>query len=189
MGTPLHLARRFFGSLRAGGPSDTDTEWAHRHLEAGERQIWDAMSNPDRRHSIEVAQSVDQRVRTDDGTTVWDDDIWFDSAEQRRERMITAALLHDSGKNASALGTFSRVAATLVRPLVSPALLTRMGRGDGIGRRLHRYWHHPELGAEELAVVGSSHFVVAWTAEHHRPEAKWSVPLAAGRILRDCDND
>jgi hypothetical protein len=30
--------------------------------------------------------------------------------------------------------------------------------------------------------------VVAWAAQHHRPEEDWTVPVDAGRLLADADD-
>ena len=84
---PVHLARRFFGSLRRGGPADE--AWALALLNEGERALWSRMSDADRRHAVGVAQSVPIEL-------------------------AVAALLHDVGKIESGLGTFARVGATLV---------------------------------------------------------------------------
>lgn len=93
-----HLASRFSRSLSSTEPSPTDTSWAHDHLLAGERDLWDRMRVEDRRHSIEVARDfVDRRPTAD------------------REE-IAGALLHDVGKIDSDLGTMTRVVATIVGP-------------------------------------------------------------------------
>lgn len=87
-----HLVRRFFGSLRPGGPSAFDEAWARSFLLPGEVAIWSSMSGADRRHAVGVARRVSSP-----------------------ERAVTAAaLLHDSGKVVSGYGTFRRVFATVV---------------------------------------------------------------------------
>ncbi|HEX4904297.1 MAG TPA: HD domain-containing protein [Acidimicrobiales bacterium] len=83
----IHLAKRFFGSLRRGGPADE--AWALARLNDGERALWVRMSDADRRHAVGVAQSVPADL-------------------------AVAALLHDVGKVESGLGTFARVGATLL---------------------------------------------------------------------------
>ena len=83
----VHLARRFFGSLRRGGPPDE--QWAIDQLNPGERALWSRMSDPDRRHAVEVAHRVPAHLRV-------------------------AALLHDVGKVESDLGTLARVGATVL---------------------------------------------------------------------------
>jgi hypothetical protein len=54
---------------------------------------------------------------------------------------MAGALLHDVGKLESGLGTFARVAATIVGP-----------RTD----RFRRYQDHERVGADLLAAAGSS---------------------------------
>jgi hypothetical protein len=87
---PLHLARRFLGSLRRGAPANE--AWAIEQLLPGERALWSRMSDPDRRHAVDVAHAVGDAPR----------------------EVLAAALLHDVGKVESGLGTFARVGATLL---------------------------------------------------------------------------
>jgi hypothetical protein len=87
----LHLARRFVGSLRRGGPPDE--AWAVAQLTAGERALWQRMSDADRRHAVDVAHTV---------------------GDDAPRPVLAAALLHDVGKVESGLGTFARVGATLL---------------------------------------------------------------------------
>ncbi len=180
----FHLARRFLGSLDPRPPPPTDREWVRHHLSDPEFAIWAAMSNPDQRHSIEVARAVDKRLS---GALVTSAGTHSSSCD--RSVVIVAALMHDSGKNVSGLGTPARVAATLLRPLVPRSTRRRWSTATGPVRRLADYWRHPELGGRALTEAGSDPMVIAWTTEHHRPPEAWSIPHEAGRILRDCDND
>ncbi len=164
------------------------------HLNDGEFAVWSAMGNPDQRHSIEVARAVDAVVTGNDrlGTDIgWPsaEANGFESARQRRSVMITAALLHDSGKSVSGLGTWARVAATMLRPVVSPSVRMRWSTTAGVRRRLADYWRHPDIGGRDLHTAGSHPLVSTWAAEHHRPPRSWTVDPALGRILSDCDND
>jgi hypothetical protein len=93
-----HLARRFATSLSSAPPDAADEAWAHGHLGAGERALWDRMTASDRRHSIEVARRFVDRRR---GATVDE---------------VAGALLHDVGKIEAGLGTLGRVTATVVGP-------------------------------------------------------------------------
>jgi hypothetical protein len=103
--------------------------------------------------------------------------------------MVTAALLHDSGKIVSGLGTFARVGATLARPLIRGVTVDRWLAATGTRRRLAAYWRHPELGYDQLVAAGSHPFVAQWARDHHRPVESWSVPVESGLILRRCDDD
>ncbi len=138
------------------------------------------MSNPDRRHAIAVAQAVDQQLPPSSAPT-----------DEERRVVLAAALLHDSGKVVAGLNTASRVVATLVWVVFDDARVDRWLTGDAFRyrQRLAQYRRHPELGAEMLRAAGSSPLTVAWAEEHHRPEARWSVPLETGRILKACDDD
>lgn len=190
----LHLATRFFGSLDPRPPAAVDRNWARRHLTAAEFVIWDAMSNADQRHSIDVAREVEAVVEAHDRQGVragWPPAgrQGFESTGHRRSIMIAAALLHDSGKNASGLGTPARVGATVLRPLVNQTVVDRWSNVAGLRGRLVDYWRHPRIGGQALEDAGSHPLVSTWAAEHHHPAASWTVDEALGRILRDCDND
>lgn len=117
-----HLASRFVTSLPDGPPSVIDEVWAEDHLHPAERRLWRRLANPDRRHSIVVARR-------------------FVAARPGASRAeIAGALLHDVGKIECRLGTFARVAATLVGPRTE---------------RFRAYHDHEAIGARLLADSGA----------------------------------
>jgi hypothetical protein len=160
-----HLARRFAGSLRPGGPPAADTAWALAQLGPGERAVWTAMPGPDRRHSVGVARRVAAALP--------------DAARP----VLAAALLHDVGKTRVGLRTPGRVVATLVGMARGRE---RAAVGEG---RIARYLRHDALGADVLAAAGSDPLTIAWAREHHLPPERWSVPRPIGEALRDADDD
>jgi hypothetical protein len=92
---PHHLAARFFGSLSSRPPPPAEEAWAASQLRPGELELWQRMSNPDRRHSATVARR-------------------FTAVRPEATRAeIAGALLHDVGKLECGLGTWGRVAATM----------------------------------------------------------------------------
>jgi hypothetical protein len=119
----VHLAARFFSSLSPAPPSVESELWAQDHLLPGERALWTRLSNQDRRHSAAVAQR------------------FAAAAPDAPREMVAGALLHDVGKIECGLGTFGRVAATIVGPH---------------GRRFRAYHDHEEIGAA-LATTAGSH--------------------------------
>ena len=130
--------------------------WVEEVLLPGELDLWERMSKADQRHAAGVARRV---------------------AESHTDRpVLAAALLHDSGKVVSGLGTFGRVAATLV------------GRRRAKGR-FALYLRHDELGAELLERAGSDPLTVAWAREHHLPTERWTVPPDVGAALKSADDD
>lgn len=164
--TAAHLAKRFFGSLRPGGPRAAEVRWVEQQLLAGERELWAAMPGPDRRHSAAVAR----RVEADLG------------AEATRP-VLAAALLHDVGKSTSGLRTFGRVVATLTAGVVGRE------RAAAWDSAIGRYLRHDVLGAELLEQAGSDSLTIAWTREHHRPESAWTVPRRTADALKAADDD
>lgn len=117
-----HLARRFVTSLSRRPPDAADTSWALAQLLPGEAELWQSMTVQDRRHSLLVA-----------GRFVADG-----PAPVRAE--VAGALLHDVGKLEAGLGTFSRVAATLIGPRTA---------------RFRTYHDHEAIGARMAADAGS----------------------------------
>jgi hypothetical protein len=112
----VHLAKRFFGSLRRGGPADE--QWAIDQLNVGERALWSRMPDADRRHAVDVAHRV---------------------GDSRPRAVLAAALLHDVGKIESGLGTFGRVGATVLGGISRTRWKRRVGaylRHDELGARL-----------------------------------------------------
>jgi len=129
---PWHLVRRFVTSLSAAAPPSDDENWADEHLLPGERALWLHLSNQDRRHSIAVARRFD--AAHDDATRA----------------QIAGALLHDIGKIECGLGTFGRVAATILGPRTA---------------RFRAYHDHEEIGARLVAEAGSDPATVELVAE------------------------
>ncbi|MBC8364812.1 MAG: HD domain-containing protein [Actinobacteria bacterium] len=170
-GRSLHLARRFVGSLRRGGPAPPDAEWASRHLLEGEAYLWQRMSDADRRHAVGVARRVDEQIP---GT---------------QRPVLAAALLHDVGKVTSGLGTWARVVATLVGAVTSSERHERWAVRNGVRGRLGRYLRHPSEGAALLAAAGSDPLTVAWAAEHHLQRERWTVDLKVAEALWNSDDD
>lgn len=117
-----HLARRFVGSWSRSEPPAADVDWVRSQLMAPEFDAWSAMAVQDRRHSIVVARRF----------------VGLAPFATRAE--VAGALLHDVGKQVAALGTFARVAATVVGPRTS---------------RFRQYHDHEALGAAMLAGAGS----------------------------------
>jgi hypothetical protein len=125
-----HLARRFGGSLSRKPPPPVDEAWAVTFLLPSERTLWHLMPNPDRRHSILVARR-------------------FESDDHRDRDAMAAALLHDVGKSKCGLGTFGRVAATIVGPRTE---------------KFRLYHDHEQIGADMLREAGSSDVTIALVA-------------------------
>lgn len=130
MATAWHLIKRLATSLPRTPPSVDDEAWVSGHLTPGERGLWDRLSNPDRRHAILVARRFVDRL----------------SPDGPERAAVAAALLHDVGKLRSGLGTWSRVAATLLGPR---------------GRRFRDYHDHEAIGVEMLNTAGSAALTIA----------------------------
>lgn len=128
-----HLAARFVTSLPGHPPSPPDEAWADAWFLPGERALWRRLGNRDRRHSIAVARRFVGR------------------RPQATRAEVAGALLHDVGKLECGLGTFGRVAATLL---------------GARGERFRAYHEHEERGASLVADAGSDAATVALVAGH-----------------------
>ncbi len=174
-----HLASRFVGSLKPGGPSASDERWVASVLSEAEMQLWRRMSGPDRRHGVTVAKQVSKTL----------------PPELVTPAVQAAALLHDVGKICSGFGTAGRVWATLCTLALGHARLTGWRNRSGWRGRVGRYAAHPEMGAELLQAAGSDPLIVAWAAQHHEPpgECVLAPEVAEApqvtQALRAADND
>ena len=117
-----HLVARFFTSLSSAPPSPEDRAWVEEHLSPAEMALWEQQSDQDRRHSAYVARR------------------FADSREDATAAEIAGAILHDVGKVKCGLGTFGRVAGTIIGPR---------------GRRFRAYHDHEVIGAQMAAAAGS----------------------------------
>lgn len=172
--SPAHLARRFWGSLRPGGPGRSDVAWVEGVLSASELQLWRAMSGPDRRHSVRVGRSVQQEL-----------------GKRAGQPVLAAALLHDVGKIDSGLRTPGRVLAGLWLLAISAAPLRarRLAERVGPSRRIGLYLRHPEIGSARLERAGSDRLTVAWAREHHLAPQRWSIAADLAGVLQAADDD
>jgi hypothetical protein len=131
------------------------------------------MSNPDRRHAVGVARAVVAQL-----------------GPEARPPVVAAALLHDSGKVVSGLGTLSRVGATVLWSVLDHGAAQRWIEHDStVKRKLGQYRLHPELGADLLHHAGADPLTVAWAREHHLARSSWTVPRAVADVLKACDDD
>lgn len=172
MSEAAHLVKRFFGSLRPGGPPPADAVWAEQALGTAEVDLWRRMSRADRRHAVGVARRVEDVLGPEAGRLV-----------------LAAALLHDVGKISAGIGTFGRSVATVVIKVTGRGRAASWAASSGVTGRIGRYSEHPRLGAQLLEQAGSDPLVVAWTREHHRPKAEWTVPRPIGAALKASDDD
>jgi hypothetical protein len=173
MAHPVHLIRRFVGSLSPAQPAPAEERWAQSFLLPGEVALWRRMSNPDRRHAIGVAHRVEDALGA--GAT---------------RPVLAAALLHDAGKVTSGLGTSGRVLATLAAGAFghhrAHAWAASRRRPT---RRIGLYLLHAQLGADLLTAAGSDPLTVAWAREHHDDPSRWTVPSELADALKVADDD
>lgn len=199
LGSLRHLAGRFFGALSPAGPSSEDEAWAIGWLLPGEQALWHQMSGPDRRHAVGVARATVALL--DDG------------GPAPNRAVVASALLHDVGKVASGLGTWTRAAVTAVALVVGRSRLAggaetidgaAAGSADddaaggavpgkaarlGWRERVRRYFVHDRIGGTMLRAAGSDPATIAWAEEHHLPPDRWSLDRRTADALKTADGD
>ena len=168
----LHLVRRFFGSLRPGGPPPGEEAWAISHLLDGEVRLWRRLSGADRRHAVGVARRVAAAL-----------------GETADRPLLAAALLHDVGKLDASLGTYGRVVATVSAAVAGRETAEQWSRSRGFTRRVGLYLRHPALGGDMLALAGSDPLTETWAREHHLPPDRWTLPPELATALKTADDD
>lgn len=166
----IHLAKRFFSSLRERAPTAEDEAWLLALLRPAEAELYQRQPPLDRTHSVEGARAVQHTL-----------------ADRASAEVIVAAALHDVGKADAGLGTFGRVGATLVGKVVPRSQLAAWQHRAGPRGRIGRYVLHDERGADLLRAAGSAPMVVAWAREHHLPESAWTIEPATAQALHDAD--
>jgi len=168
---PVHWVARFVRSVRPGYPSVVDRAWADGFLTDSERKLFSKMSSADQRHAIWVARSASPNLDS------------MDLEPTLSVAAHAAALLHDVGKTAAALGTYGRIVATLSGAVGGRDTAELWAQTSGITRRVGLYLQYPKLGADMLKLAGSHPWVVAWSREHHEGADAWSLPPEVARIL------
>jgi len=167
-----HLVKRFFGSLRPGGPPAADEAWVAGILLPAEHELWVRMPGADRRHAVGVARRVEVAL-----------------GNEATRPVLAAALLHDVGKTVSGLGTYGRVVATLSGKVAGHDMAVAWTETRGFTRRVGQYLEHPRLGGDLLGMAGSDPLTEAWAREHHSPADEWTVPAEIGAALKASDDD
>jgi hypothetical protein len=171
-----HLAGRFFGALRPGGPSAEDRAWIETVLEPGEYALWARQPGHDRRHTAQVARHVEAALA---GGPHAGDSRW-----------PACALLHDIGKLASGLSIPHRVLATLAGRATG-GRRQRWEEHRGLRRRIALYLRHAEIGADMIRMARGRDEVAHWAGAHH-DRARLDptlVPAPVVAALVAADND
>ena len=171
MDSPLHLAKRFFFSLRPGSPDPDRERCLLALLNDAEILLYQAQAETDRVHSIRCAGYVAAELG---------------EAGEVAE-VIVASALHDVGKVDASLGTVSRVIATVVDGVPGFDLRRRSGRPGFVGR-LARYIDHDLTGARMLGQAGSSALAQQWAEQHHWPQASSTIDPMIFDVLHRADH-
>ena len=114
--------------------------------------LFTAMARNDQRHSLMVYRALRERGCSD-------------------PEMLSAALLHDSGKGSGRVRLWVRPAVVLIRASM-PRVLFWLARDDHSWwrRPFYNAWHHAEVGADLAAAAGLSERIVLLIRTHHQPD-------------------
>jgi len=161
LGSPLHLARRFFDVLGARPLGAAEVAWVAGHVSPAELTLFLAPAPADQRHGYESGRHV---AELGGGS-----------------ELIRAALLHDVGKRHARLGVAGRVAASVAIALRLPL------RGRFAAYRDHDLLGAADLAAAGSPPAVVEHAAT----HHQRPGAGPAAPpaLSAGdrRLLLAAD--
>lgn len=116
------------------------------------QMLFASMARNDQRHSLMVYHALRERGCTD-------------------TEMLSAALLHDSGKGSGRVRLWVRPAVVLLRAFM-PRVLFWLARDDHSWwrRPFYNAWHHAEVGADLAAAAGLSNRTVLLIRTHHQPD-------------------
>ncbi len=170
-GRPVHLVRRFVGSLGGREPDPADEVRLLARMREVEVELYGTLSTADRRHAVACATAAATLL----GSAATDD-------------LVVAAALHDVGKLDSGLGTAGRVVASVAAGVLGRDRLGRLGARWGPASRWATYADHAELGARRLAALGCADPVVVWAREHHLPPEQSSLGADVARVLAAADD-
>lgn len=126
--------------------TEEEAAWVRARLTPAQQALFFAQESGDQAHALTVARTLHAQGHRD-------------------ERLMQAALLHDTGK-APGVSLPYRTAVVLLKRL-APDWLSALSphRADGLAP-LARAWHHPALGADLARRAASPPDVVALIAHH-----------------------
>jgi hypothetical protein len=114
--------------------------------------LFASMARNDQRHSLTVYRALRERGCTD-------------------PEMLSAALLHDSGKGSERVRLWVRPTVVLIRASMPRALFWLVHDDRSWWRRpFYNAWHHAEVGADLAASAGLSERTVLLIRTHHQPD-------------------
>jgi hypothetical protein len=174
----VHLAGRFFGALRPGGPPRDDRQWVAGILTPAELALWERQPGHDQRHTVEVTRRVEQALGG--------------GPHAGESRWLACALLHDIGKLSAGFGIPGRVIATLFAQAAGgPEVLSGWEEHPGLRRRIALYLRHGEIGGDMIRMAGGREEVALWATAHHRPSRleHHALPTSVVAALAEADPD
>lgn len=126
-------------------------------LNPSEREIFLAQDSRDQRHGFNAGSFVASLLPADPAA-------------------IKAAALHDIGKRHANLGALGRSVASILIKLGLP-----------LTRRMSMYRDHGDIGAADLAAIGSDDIVVSFTRSHHH-ECPAEFDPSLWKLLQEADH-
>ena len=165
----LQFVRALFARV-----STEDKAFVEKNLAPELQRFFYDLSVPDQCHALRVARNAAALAKKKPTGTV------------EMPLLLRCALLHDIGRKKGDLGTWWKSFAVLFAAFC-PDLARSYGEdaSDGIlGRKMHVYFHHPQIGAEFLLQkdLGKEAEIVR---KHHEAPAEDDPPEL--RILRMAD--
>lgn len=172
----MNRVKQLLSALRAV-VTPQDMVFVDNWLSPAERELFDRMSLPDRRHCLNVAYTAVELAASSTGID--------------RSTLIKASLLHDVGRRHGDVSTTDKVIAVLSRALFGSRIFAwgKKGRGGKVDNLRHALYvsaNHAQISAELLRAAGTETAVICLVADHHKPAA--TADSAELTLLRAADN-
>ena len=154
--TASHLVRRFFGSLRPGGPGADAEAWVA--TPACCRASWrcgGGCPGP-----IAVTPSA--------SPSGWSEP----SATRPPGRCSPPPCCTTSARSRAGSAPTGGWSPPLSAKVAGPDMAATWRKQRGVARRVGLYLQHDQIGGDLLELAGSDPLTVAWTREHHRPSVR-----------------
>jgi putative nucleotidyltransferase with HDIG domain len=171
----LRRVKQFLRAITAR-IKDDDQVFVRQELTPAEQVLFWRMSIPDQRHALNVAYTALQ--------------LACRQPQVNKQQLITAALLHDVGKEKGDISTWDKVITVLTHRLAPDwaKRWARFGRGSKLANLRHAfyiYYNHAARSAELLHSVGTDPYVIDLVSKHHKaPASNDSLELM---LLRQAD--
>ena len=132
--------------------NDSDIIYVKKYISEEQFQLFDKLSNYDKRHSVYVAKDIEKNLKRNITCS-------------ELEILIKTALLHDIGKIYKRLNIFDRVLIVIMDSLFKEKI--KDIKIKAIKEKINVYYNHPQLGYELLKNCTDNEEILYLIRNHH----------------------